>query len=225
MDSYHPPSCLGKLIWQIIQEVIMQEWIISIMQQFGYLGVFLLIVLENIFPPIPSEVILSFGGFMTHYTEMSIIIVILVATLGSVSGALILYQLGKKLNNQAIRNIIGKYGTILGLTMNDMERTTRFYKKYENKTVFFGRMVPVVRSLISIPAGMAGMNLSQFILLTAAGSLIWNTLLVGAGALLGHAWGDILHIVNTYSTITYIVLTAGAIILAIFLLKKKAGKK
>lgn len=203
----------------------MQEWIISIMQQFGYIGVFILIVLENVFPPIPSEVILSFSGFMTTSTDMSIIAVILVATLGSVSGAIILYEIGKKLNNQAIRNLIRKYGKFLGLTMNDMEKTMGLYKKYENKTVFFGRMIPVVRSLISIPAGMAGMELSPFILLTAAGSLIWNTLLVVAGALLGTAWEDILQIVNTYSTITYAGLGICIIILLIILLKKKALHK
>mgnify|MGYP000247352263 CR=1 FL=1 len=199
----------------------MQEWIISIMEQFGYIGVFLLIVLENVFPPIPSEVILSFSGFMTRTTDMSIIVVILVATLGSVLGALILYKIGEKLNNQTLKDIIRKYGKVLGLTMNDMEKTLRLYKKYENKTVFFGRMIPVVRSLISIPAGMAGMNLSPFILLTAAGSLIWNSLLVVAGALLGAAWKDILHIVNTYSNITYAVLGIGIILLLIILIQRK----
>ncbi len=194
----------------------MQEWIVAILDQFGYAGVFLLILIENVFPPIPSEVILSFCGFMTTTSNMSVFLVVVYSTLGSVFGAILLYKIGSKLNNQSIKNIINKYGKILRLKLRDVDRTMDYYKKYQRKTVFFGRMIPMIRSLISIPAGMSQMNMLSFIILTAAGSAIWNTLLVNAGAFLGNSWEDIAKYISTYSVIIWTTILSGSLIALIF---------
>ncbi|WP_303871748.1 DedA family protein [Acetobacterium wieringae] len=184
----------------------MQDWIINIMEQFGYLGIFTLIIIENVFPPIPSEIILAFGGFMTTQTEMNVLGVIGVATAGSLIGAIILYWLGTILNFERIERFTIKYGKYLGLKITDIKKAMKFYKKYEKKAVFFGRVVPVVRSLISIPAGMAKMDLKSFVFYTVMGSLIWNSILVVCGMILGQSWQTILYYFDVYSTITYIAI-------------------
>lgn len=138
----------------------MENFVIGIMNKFGYLGIFLLILLENLFPPIPSEVILTFGGFMTISTSMNVFGVILVSTIGSLLGAIILYYLGKILNKERINKIIkSKYGKLLRIKSKDIEMADKWFDTKGRKTVFFCRFIPVVRSLISIPAGMSEMQL------------------------------------------------------------------
>ncbi|MBC3899987.1 MAG: alkaline phosphatase [Firmicutes bacterium HGW-Firmicutes-4] len=203
----------------------MQDWIINVMQQYGYIGVFSLIVIENIFPPIPSEIILAFGGFMTTQTEMNVLGVLSVATLGSLVGAILLYWLGTILNFERIEKLTIKYGRFLGLKIKDVEKAMNFYKKYENKAVFLGRMVPVVRSLISIPAGMAKMNLKAFVLLTVLGSLIWNSILVVSGTLLGQSWQTILYYFDIYSSVAYIIIASSLVIIAAFYTKTRISSK
>lgn len=171
----------------------MEQFILSIMEQYGYLGIFFLIAIENIFPPIPSEVILLFGGFMTTFTKLSIVGVILVATLGSLLGAIILYYIGKILNKERLKKIVsGKVGKILRLKPNDIEAADCWFDKKGNKAVFFCRFIPVVRSLISIPAGMSEMPMIQFLVYTIFGSLIWNSILTIMGVKLGSNWDAIL---------------------------------
>lgn len=199
----------------------MQDWIISVMQQYGYLGVFLLIMVENLFPPIPSEIILTFGGFMTLQTDLTALGVITVSTLGSVMGAIILYKIGTILNIERLNKITEKYGKFLRLKQSDIDSAMKWYEKYEYKTVFFCRMIPIVRSLISIPAGMAEMKFTPFVLLTLLGSLIWNTLLVSAGVLLGEAWEKVLKYMDIYSLATYIIIGSVCLIGAVLYIRKK----
>lgn len=199
----------------------MEIWIQQFMSQFGNLGVFLLILIENIFPPIPSELILTFGGFMTATTTLTVFSVILFATLGSVIGALFLYLIGHFLGSEHIKPLLDKYGTIIHLSYEDVSKALKWYSRYEGKTVFFCRMIPLIRSLISIPAGMASMSLSTFIFLTALGSLIWNSVLVYAGALLGEHYTVILSIMDTYSSITYTILLVILLILIVKYIRKK----
>ena len=143
----------------------MEQIIINIMEQVGYLGVFLLIAIENIFPPIPSEVILVFGGFMTTYTSLNIPIMILAATLGSLLGAIVLYYIGKIFNKERLKRIVnGKIGKVLRLKASDIEKADKWFDTKGNKTVFFCRFIPIVRSLISIPAGMSEMPMQKFLL-------------------------------------------------------------
>lgn len=147
----------------------MQEIIINIMNDFGYLGIALLIAIENIFPPIPSEVILTFGGFMTTYSNINIIGVIISSTIGSALGAIILYWVGRILSKERLEKIVdGKIGNMLHFKKQDIEKANKSFEKRGKFTVFFCRFVPIVRSLISIPAGMTKMKFTPFVLLTIA---------------------------------------------------------
>src|SRR5690606_30525922 len=145
-------------------EVNMENWITDFMEQFGYIGIFLLIALENVFPPIPSEVILTFGGFMTTYSDLTMTGVIVAATLGSVLGAVILYGAGYMLNVDRLEAIIDKWGKYLRLKKEDVRKADAWFDKYGYWTVLFCRMIPLIRSLISIPAGMAKMKFGLFLL-------------------------------------------------------------
>ena len=178
----------------------MEQIIINIMEQVGYLGVFLLIAIENIFPPIPSEVILVFGGFMTTYTSLNIPIMILAATLGSLLGAIVLYYIGKIFNKERLKRIVnGKIGKVLRLKASDIEKADKWFDTKGNKTVFFCRFIPIVRSLISIPAGMSEMPMQKFLLYTILGSLIWNTVLIIVGSIVGDKWETIVGYLDNFS--------------------------
>lgn len=185
----------------------MEEFVISIMNQYGYFGIFFLIFIENIFPPIPSEVVLLFGGFMTTYSKLGVPLMILFSTLGSVVGAIVLYYVGKILNKERLKKIVsGKVGKMLRLKASDIEKADRWFDTKGNKTVFFCRFIPVVRSLISIPAGMSEMAMTKFLLYTTAGSAIWNTVLLVIGNRVGKNWKDILGIMDQYSHVVLILL-------------------
>lgn len=190
----------------------MQEIIISFMDQFGYLGIMLLVALENVFPPIPSEVILAFGGFMTTYTSLHVVGVIISATIGSVVGAIILYFIGKLLNKERLISIVsGKVGKILRLKPKDIEKADKWFDERGNVAVFFCRFVPIVRSLISIPAGMSDMPIRSFLLFTTIGTLIWNIVLVILGSKMGENWTKIVDFISEYASITLVVLVIGFI--------------
>lgn len=184
----------------------MENWIMDIMNQFGYLGVFLLICIENLFPPIPSEIILTFGGFSTHSTNLTVLGVIFYATLGSVIGAVILYWLGRILHIERLEKIVDRWGHLLRLQKEDLYRADRWFQKYGYWTVFFCRMIPLLRSLISIPAGISKMNFWIFIFFTTVGTIIWNSILVGLGAKLGENWETIVYYMDIYSNIVYAIL-------------------
>ncbi|EAF5658206.1 DedA family protein [Listeria innocua] len=184
----------------------METWITSIMADFGYIGIFLLIMIENLFPPIPSEIILTFGGFMTTVSSLNVVMVIIVATLGSVVGAILLYKVASYFGKERLTNIVLKYGRVLRLKESDIERAESFFLKYGSWAVFLCRMIPLIRSLISIPAGMTKMKMSRFLVLTTAGSLLWNTVLIGLGALLGESWGEIVVFMDSFSTVIYTII-------------------
>ena len=200
----------------------MQEMIIEIMNNFGYLGVFLLIAIENVFPPIPSEVILLFGGFMTTFSDMNIIGVIIASTLGSILGAIVLYYIGKILNKERLKKIItSKPGKILRLKPEDIDKADNWFDTKGNKTVFFCRFVPIIRSLISIPAGMSEMPMKKFLIYTTAGSLIWNAALTIAGSIVGENWTSIVDIMDQYSHIILVLLIIIFIVAIIVFYKKR----
>ncbi|MDF2612382.1 MAG: alkaline phosphatase [Clostridia bacterium] len=199
-----------------------QNWITDFMEQFGYISVFLLITLENVFPPIPSELILTFGGFMTTNTEMTVLGVIVFSTMGSVAGAIILYWIGRVFDVKKLEKIIGRWGHLLQVKVEDIEKADNWFKRYGYWTVFICRMIPVIRSLISIPAGMSKMRFSIFLLYTTAGTLVWNTMLVCLGAFLGESWGEVLEFMDVYSNIAYTLMGAvGITFIAYWFLKKR----
>lgn len=185
----------------------MTEIIIEIMNRFGYFGVFLLIAVENIFPPIPSEVILTFGGFMTTFTAMSVPGVVFFSTIGSVVGAIVLYGFGRIFSVERLEMWLdGKIGKILHLKKEDVKMAERWFDKRGPYTVFFCRFIPIVRSLISIPAGMAKMGWGKFLLLTTLGTAIWNIVLVYLGSLAGENWESIASIIDQYSSVVLVLL-------------------
>lgn len=184
----------------------MENWITNIMEQFGYVGILLLIALENVFPPIPSEVILTFGGFMTTYTSLTVVGVIIAATVGSVLGAVILYGIGYLINVDKLEGWVDRYGKFLRLKKEDIRRADAWFDKYGYWTVLFCRMIPLIRSLISIPAGMSKMKFGLFLLFTTIGTLIWNIILVSVGAAVGGSWEKIVEFMDVYSNIAYALI-------------------
>lgn len=202
----------------------MQSWITDFMEQFGYLGIFLMIALENVFPPIPSEVILPFGGFMTTYTSLTVVGVVIAATAGSVLGAVILYGIGLLMDVERLEKIVDRWGHILRVTKEDIHKADAWFDKYGIWTVFFCRMVPLIRSLISIPAGMSNMKFSLFLLFTFCGTLIWNIILISVGAALGENWSKITEFMDVYSNITYALIALGMVFFVIWFFKNKKKK-
>lgn len=190
----------------------MQQLVLEVMDSFGYAGIFLLILVENLFPPIPSEVILTFGGFMTTYTTLKPLGVIVASTAGSVIGAVILYYVGKLIPRATLEKMLdGKIGRRLHFQKDDVEDAMGWFDKKGRMTVFICRCIPIVRSLISIPAGMAKMSMLPFILLTTAGSIVWNTALTCAGAFAGSSWEKILQVMDAYSNVTILVIGLAAL--------------
>ncbi|GIP48654.1 Inner membrane protein YqjA [compost metagenome] len=204
----------------------MENWITDFMEQFGYFGVFLLIALENVFPPIPSEVILTFGGFMTTYTSMTPVGVIVFSTLGSVLGAVILYGIGYLVNVDRLEGWIERYGRFLRLKKEDIRRADAWFDRYGYWTVLFCRMIPLIRSLISIPAGMSKMKFGLFLLFTTIGTLIWNVALVLLGAAVGGSWEEIVAFMDVYSNIAYAVIALGILFVGVlWLRRRKSGAR
>lgn len=208
----------------------MQDIIISVIDKFGYIGIVILIFVENIFPPIPSEVILTFGGFLTTCADITVLGVTAYSTVGSVLGAVVLFGVGKLMAPERFDKIIdGKMGKVLRLKKENIEKARLSFLEKGNNAVFFCRFVPVVRSLISIPAGMAGMNFMQFLILTTLGSFAWNLVLISLGAFAGESWGNVAKYLAGYSDVARIAFW---MIVGIFVLKKifekmatkKAGK-
>ncbi|WP_436883794.1 DedA family protein [Mammaliicoccus sciuri] len=199
----------------------MESWITSVMEQFGYFGIALLILLENVFLPIPSEVILTFGGFMTTKSDLTVLGVVVASTIGSVGGAVILYWVGRILNVERIERIIEKWGKYLRLTKEDVRKADAWFDKYGPWTVFFCRFIPLIRSLISVPAGMSGMNQWLFLVLTTIGTLIWNLVLVLVGAKVGDNWHQIVNYMDVYSHFMYAVIAIGIIVFIIWFIRKK----
>mgnify|MGYP004471828399 FL=1 len=201
----------------------MNNFVINIMNKYGYIGILFLITIENIFPPIPSEVILTLGGFMTSKdgVNMSLVGVIMYSTFGSIIGAIILYYVGYIFNKDRLLKIVrSKVGKILCLKESDIEKSDSSFNKNGDLTVLYCRFIPIVRSLISIPAGVNKMKLSIFLLYTFVGSLIWNTVLVSLGKLVGENYMVVAGVFSKYSKVILILL----ICLIVYKIIKKIRK-
>lgn len=162
----------------------MFDWTIHIIETGGYLGIFGLMVLENIFPPIPSELIIPLSGYAAAEGELNIFLVIIVATLGAVVGSLPWYYLGRFFSVQRLKRLSLSYGRLLTLSPSDIDKANEWFATHGRAAVLFGRLIPTVRTLISVPAGIAAMPLSKFILYTTIGSGLWTSLLAFFGYVL-----------------------------------------
>ncbi|WP_426321458.1 DedA family protein [Microbacterium sp. E-13] len=180
------------------------DWAVSLMDVIGPAGAGIAIAMENLFPPLPSEVILPMAGLAASRGSFSLAEALVWTTAGSVVGALLLYGLGAWLGVVRLRAIAAKVPL---LHPEDIDRTVAWFERHGGKAVFFGRMIPIFRSLISIPAGITRMPVWRFALLTAAGSLLWNAIFVGSGFFLGESW----HLVERYAEILqYVVIAVAA---------------
>ena len=174
----------------------MDSLIIDLIQQGGYLGIFLLMALENIVPPIPSEVIMGVGGLLVHRGAMDFWPLLLAGTAGTVAGNYLWYWLGDKWGYQRLAPFVDRWGRWLTVEWQDIEKAQSFFKARGHWVVFFLRFSPFLRTLISLPAGLAHMPLMRFLGYTFAGSLVWNALLIKGGEWLGHWLQDSQHVLG-----------------------------
>ena len=201
----------------------MQNFVISIMNQYGAIGIALLIAIENIFPPIPSEVILSFGGFMTTYSRLTMLEVIIASTIGSLIGAVVLYGIGRILSKDRLIKICnGKIGRILHLEAENVEKSEKWFEEKSSLAVLFCRCVPIIRSLISIPAGMSKMNFAKFMFLTTIGTIIWNTAIATLGRVAGNSWELVSNGLSEYS---HLIIIGAILITILIVFRKKISRK
>ncbi|MGC4849647.1 DedA family protein [Micromonospora sp. DT15] len=163
-------------------------WVASVIEVMGPVGVALLVALESIVPPIPSEIVLALAGFLAHEGKFNVFVVVLAATVGSLVGALVLYWLGAALGEERLKRWLDHIPLV---DSDDLERADKWFERHGRWAVLIGRVVPVVRSLVSVPAGANRMPMGEFILLTTIGSGVWNGLIVGAGYALGSRWQDV----------------------------------
>ncbi len=199
----------------------MIEWTEQIFQQFGHAGVFFLMLLENIFPPIPSEIILPLSGFMAAQGTLNPIALLASSTAGAVSGALFWYYIGHKLGEARVEKWIGKHSRWLALSTQDYDKIVSFFNKHSAASVFFARMIPAFRSLISLPAGIFAMGFSKFLIYTTAGTLIWNSTLIFTGYMLQQKYTYISEMIGMAANL----IIGGLLLIYVYRLTRAGLKK
>ncbi|MDQ5826340.1 MAG: DedA family protein [Chloroflexota bacterium] len=192
-------------------------FVIEIIATLGYIGVGLLVALESIFPPIPSEVILPLSGSLVSQGRFNLVPVMIAATLGAYVGAVALYGIGKAMGKDRLGSWLDKYGKWLLLSKNDLERAQAWFDRHGTWAVLLARLVPGVRSLISVPAGISEMPFWRFSIFTIVGSAIWNGVLVGAGMALGANWQQVEQLLKPLSPFIYGLL---ALVLIAFVARR-----
>ena len=177
----------------------------------GYVGIVFLMFAENVFPPIPSEVIIPLAGFMVSKGELAFVGVVVAGTLGSVLGSLPFYFVGRKIKEERLREWTRKYGRWLTISVQDIDRAKGWFDKHGGWTVFFCRLIPGIRSVISLPAGIEQMNLLAFILWSAAGMALWTTILTAAGYALRSNFEKVENYLDPVAYVIIAVLVVGYI--------------
>ena len=185
-------------------------WVQDVIEQLGYLGVALLVVAENVFPPIPSEIVLPFAGFVAQRGSESVVLMILAATVGSVGGALIMYWIAAVIGDERLHLFTRKFGKWVQIREVDLTRAEEWFDRHATSAVLIGRCVPLIRSVVSIPSGFRRMKLVPYIVYTFLGSLVWNILLIGAGALLGDNWERVGSYVGVFQWVVIALVIAAA---------------
>lgn len=204
------------------------NWVQDVINQFGYVGVALLVVIENVFPPIPSEIVLPFAGFVAQQSattdalnaaqsDTSVVGMMIAATIGSVIGALILYAIAAAIGPERLRAFVERFGRWFGVKPSDLVRAEAWFDQRSTVAVLVGRCVPLIRSIVSIPAGFRRMKLTSFVVLTAIGSAVWNIALIGTGAVLGDQWERVGEYVGVFQ---WFVIGAILILLVRFILTR-----
>jgi len=196
-------------------------WVLDVITALGYVGLALLLLLENLFPPIPSEVVLPLAGFLVGTGDLSFAGALVASTTGSVVGAVILYYVGK----WGGRGLVLRYGHILRVKAEELDRVEGWFHRYGDAVVLVCRVIPFARSVVSIPAGTARMPVPRFLVLTTIGSAVWNAILIGAGAALGANWEAVSRWVGTYSDVAVAIMLGAAVLFAVYrLLRRRVVK-
>jgi len=206
------------------------NWVQDVINQFGYFGVALLVVIENVFPPIPSEIVLPFAGFVAQQSasavnatadaaqsDTTVVGMMIAATVGSVVGALILYFVSAAIGPERLRGFVERFGKWFGVKSSDLVRAEEWFDRRSVVAVLVGRCVPLIRSIVSIPAGFRRMKLTSFVVLTAIGSAVWNIALIGAGAVLGDQWERVGEYVGVFQ---WLVIAAILVLLVRFVVSR-----
>jgi membrane protein DedA with SNARE-associated domain len=189
----------------------------QIVQSLGYVGIALLMFIENIFPPIPSEVVMPFAGSLAAQGEMSFVGALAAGTVGAFAGAVAIYYIGVWVSESRARSWFQRYGRYLLMSEEDFDKALNSFNKHGQVMVFVGRLMPGIRSLISLPAGLDRMNLGIFLLLTVLGTTLWNIILAYAGLVLGENWRTVINWVDTYGYVVYGIL---GILIIIFIVNR-----
>jgi membrane protein DedA with SNARE-associated domain len=196
---------------------LLTDWAVDIMETLGGAGAALVVGLDNLFPPIPSELVLPLAGFSASKGVFSLTEALIWTTLGSVVGAIIVYWLGALLGRERTRALVGRIPLV---KVTDFDRAEQWFARHGTKAVFFGRMIPLFRSFISLPAGVERMHFGLFLLLTTLGSLIWNTIFVVAGFVLGENW----HLVEEYAGVFQKIVIGGILVAVALFVIPRLGK-
>jgi len=187
------------------------DWLVGAISTLGYPGVAIAMFLESFFAPIPSEMILPCSGFVCARDGMNIYITIIVASLAAYIGTLPFYFIGRWGKN-GVDKFLRKFGKYLFIPVSDLDKGYRAFDKYGNGIVFFGRLIPIVRTVISFPAGVAKMNFGIFSLYTFLGSLLWSSILAFSGFLLGENWDVVGGYVSKYEKAIYVLFIILAVV-------------
>lgn len=205
--EFHGVSRMTSLVTDL------SDWVTDVIDTLGYVGVAFLVALENLFPPIPSEIVLPFAGFVASDGNANLVGMIVAATVGSLVGAWILYGVSAWIGPERLHVFLVRYGKWFRLTPDDIAKAERWFDRRAVVAVLVGRCVPLIRSLVSIPAGFRRMNFATFTIYTILGSAVWNTALIGAGYLLRDNWDDVEPILETFQ---YVVVAAIVIAVLVY---------
>lgn len=201
----------------------MFDFVVSIVEQSGYFGIALLMFAENVFPPIPSELIMPLAGFVAARGDLNPVGIVLAGSVGSLAGAVFWYQIGRMLGAARLKRWAAKHGRWLTLAPAEIEQSQDWFKRHGAMAVFFGRLLPAVRTLISVPAGVAGMRWTPFLLYSCAGTVLWTTLLAAAGYVLEGQYKVVGDYVNPVSNVVVVVLVAWYIYRVVTFKRKHAS--
>ena len=197
-------------------------WAAGLMESLGAVGAGIAIALENLFPPLPSEVILPLAGFTASKGDLNLVAVLVWTTVGSVVGALALYAIGALLGRERTVALAARLPLV---KVSDIEKTERWFARHGTKAVFFGRMIPIFRSMISVPAGVERMPVPVFLVLTTAGSALWNALFVLAGYALGARWHEVTDLVGLYSKFVLGAVALAVVVFVAFRVTRGRGSR
>ena len=200
----------------------MFDWITGLVERTGYLGIALLMLAENVFPPIPSELIMPMAGFTAARGELNMVGVVVAGTAGSLAGALLWYYIGRWIGLERLKRWAAKHGRWLTISPEEVDEAAAWFNRHCGKAVLVGRLIPAVRTLISVPAGVAGMALMRFLTYSALGTVLWTALLAAAGYLLEDQYQKVGDYLNPVSNVILGLIVLGYLYRVITFRRRRA---